>query len=78
MPNRDATKCIVHGCENKRKWRGVCTACYFAAKREIEAGHTTDEKLVKQRYWLKSNRTGRPSTSRLGAILKARRAKAPA
>ena len=62
MP-KSAELCIVPGCKNKRHCRGVCVSCYFACRREIEAGGTTDSDLVRKRMWLKPNRTGRPSTN---------------
>lgn len=69
MSDEPKKKCIVPGCKNKACWRGVCKACYFAAKRKIEKGEVTDEELVKRKLWLRANRTGRPSNNRLSRIL---------
>lgn len=52
------TRCGRKKCLNCRskpaKWRGVCQACYSAAKRRILAGEISDEKLVLSGFWLKS------------------------
>lgn len=61
--------CIVPGCKNKRKSRGVCIACYFAARRQMKAGSITEEQLIKRRLLLKANRTGRPASSRMAKMI---------
>lgn len=69
MPKRQDDRCIVPGCKNKRRWRGVCVACYFAAKAKITKGEYTDADLVKRKLWLPSNRSGRPAKSALAKVL---------
>lgn len=66
---KEVKRCIVPGCKGKQLWRGVCTACYFAAKRRINKGEITDAELVKRKLLLKSNRTGRPTKNPLSKIL---------
>lgn len=69
MSDEPKKKCIVPGCRNRACWRGVCKACYFAAKRRINAGEVTDEELVRRKLMLKANRTGRPTKNALAKIL---------
>lgn len=68
MSTKPKKLCIVPGCTNKRIWRGVCRACYFAAKRSIAAKEVTDEELVRRRLWLKPNRSGRPRKNSLAKL----------
>jgi len=52
--------------------RGVCRGCYFQAKRRIKARETTDEKLVKGKWWKPSQRGGRsPVAEKLDAAIAA-------
>lgn len=53
------TQCITSGCTNQRRWRGLCIACYSAAKRRIASGTETEETLVRKKMLLKACR-GRP------------------
>lgn len=62
--------CIVPGCDRRRKWRGVCLACYFAAKRKIQQGEITDEELVRRKLWLRAKR-GRPAKNMMAKAVMA-------
>lgn len=37
----NAPKCIINGCQNKSKWKGLCPTCYGGAKQLIEEELTT-------------------------------------
>lgn len=48
-------RCIVNGCKNPAKYRGLCRPCYCAAWRSIKAGETTWEKLEREKKVLPRN-----------------------
>lgn len=41
-------KCLVPTCDSEGTRRGLCSSCRNAAKREIEAGRTTEEELIEK------------------------------
>lgn len=63
-----AQKCLVDGCESIGTRRGLCSSCRNAAKREIEAGRTTELELIGRGLLLAKGRKGR-----LAAALENRR-----
>lgn len=41
-----AELCKIKGCYRRQSQRGLCLVCYSKAKKKVEAGETTWEKLV--------------------------------
>lgn len=39
-------KCLIKACARPRAKRGLCLICYSQAKKKVEAGETTWDKLV--------------------------------
>lgn len=48
--------CIIPNCGRREKRRGLCEACYRQVRLAIEAGKTTDAKLVKRGLLLPKRR----------------------
>ena len=67
---KESRKCLVPGCENDGTRRGLCSSCRNAAQRQIVAGHTTEEELIRQELLLPKGRKGK-----LAAALDNRRKK---
>jgi hypothetical protein len=63
-------KCLVPGCDSEGTRRGLCSSCRNAAKREIDAGRTTELELIERGLLLAKGRKGR-----LAAALEDRRKK---
>jgi len=55
-PKRVKMKCLVAKCKRVATTRGLCPTCYYAAKREVERGNVTWDKLVSAGLALMSNR----------------------
>lgn len=43
----DTKTCMTDGCDNTRYGRGLCVACYTAARRMVSEEKTTWEELIK-------------------------------
>ena len=56
MPNG---KCLVPTCDSEGTRRGLCSSCRNAAKREIEAGNTTEAELIDKGLLKVKSRKGR-------------------
>jgi hypothetical protein len=69
----DATKCIIHGCGNKRYSRGLCQGCYSTARSKIKTGETTAAELIRKGLMLEPMKLGRKSLTALGKALAARK-----
>lgn len=52
-------KCLVPTCESEGTRRGLCSSCRNAAKREIEAGRTTEAELIERGLLSAKSRKGR-------------------
>ena len=52
-------KCLVPTCESEGTRRGLCSSCRNAAKREIEAGRTTEAELIEKGLLNAKSRKGR-------------------
>jgi len=44
-PKRAKMKCLVAKCKRVATVRGLCQTCYYAAKREVERGNATWERI---------------------------------
>ena len=53
--------CLTDGCESPRFTRGLCQACYHAARRAIKTGRTTEEQLIAMNMLLPSSHCTGPS-----------------
>jgi hypothetical protein len=40
-PRRCGDNCLIPECPHKAKSRGLCSVCYFQARKAIDAGQTT-------------------------------------
>lgn len=40
------TECLIPNCDRNTACRGLCTACYQTAKREIQLKRTTEQELM--------------------------------
>lgn len=69
----DKTKCIIHGCGNKRYSRGLCQGCYATARSWIKSGRKTAAELVSKGLMLEPMKLGRKSRTALGKALAARK-----
>lgn len=71
MPKTRPIMCLHYQtCKRMAKRRGVCLACYYSARRAVLAKKTTDQKLVRQGWWLPSHRGHRSeSGAKLDALL---------
>lgn len=67
---KESRKCLVPGCENDGTRRGLCSSCRNAAQRQIVAGHTTEDELIRRELLLPKGRKGK-----LAAALDNRRKK---
>lgn len=56
---KESRRCLVPGCEGDGTRRGLCSSCRNAAKRQIDAGHTTEEELIQQKLLLPKGRKGK-------------------
>jgi hypothetical protein len=52
-------KCLVPTCDSDGTRRGLCSSCRNAAKREIEAGRTTEAELIENGLLKAKTRKGR-------------------
>ena len=52
-------KCLVPTCDSEGTRRGLCSSCRNAAKREIEAGRTTEAELIEKGLLNAKSRKGR-------------------
>jgi hypothetical protein len=52
-------KCLVPTCESEGTRRGLCSSCRNAAKREVQAGRTTEAELIDKGLLLAKTRKGR-------------------
>lgn len=39
-------QCLIDGCEEEARWKGICGRCYHQAKTLIKEGKTTWEELA--------------------------------
>jgi hypothetical protein len=67
---KEFRKCLVPECDSEGTRRGLCSSCRNAAKRQIDAGHTTEDELIKRQLLLPKGRKGK-----LAAALDNRRKK---
>lgn len=67
---KESRKCLVPGCDSEGTRRGLCSSCRNAAKRQIDAGRTTEDELIQQQLLLPKGRKGK-----LAAALDSRRKK---
>ena len=44
-PKRAKMKCLVAKCKRAATTRGLCPTCYYSAKREVQRGNVTWEKI---------------------------------
>ena len=56
QPETNNVECLVPGCTNEAKSRGLCGNCYTAARNAVKGGKTTWEKLEKAGLALASSR----------------------
>lgn len=66
----ESRKCLVPSCDSEGTRRGLCSCCRNAAKREIDAGRTTEAELIEKGLLKPKGRKGR-----LAAALEDRRKK---
>jgi hypothetical protein len=59
MTEQETKTCLA--CDKDARIRGLCVACYSAARRAVRIGRVTEEELVAGGLMLASDRTGRPT-----------------
>ena len=69
------SKCIIRGCHDPVKSRGLCDTCLTAAKREVKKGETTWEELYQRKLAIPPGERGRPKSAAFHRALKATKRK---
>lgn len=69
------TKCIVAGCSRTQHARGVCAACYAAARKQVVDGVLTDAQLVEAGLWRASQYQVSPMEDAIAKLLKRQKKK---